>query len=140
MPLLPNRVKHRKQQRGRITGKAHKGNTIAFGEYGLQSLDTAWITNIQIEACRVAINRNLKRKGKVWIRIFPDKPVSKKPLEVRMGKGKGNTENWVARVKPGTMLFEVDGVSGRDACVAMRLAATKLPVRAQFVERHGRGI
>lgn len=139
MPLLPNRVKHRKQQRGRITGKAHKGNTIAFGEYGLQSLDTAWITNIQIEACRVAINRNLKRKGKVWIRIFPDKPVSKKPLEVRMGKGKGNTENWVARVKPGTMLFEVDGVSGRDACVAMRLAATKLPVRAQFVERHGHG-
>lgn len=139
MPLLPNRVKHRKQQRGRITGKAHKGNTIAFGEYGLQSLDTAWITNIQIEACRVAINRNLKRKGKVWIRIFPDKPVSKKPLEVRMGKGKGNTENWVARVKPGTMLFEVDGVSGRDACVAMRLAATKLPVRAQFVERHDHG-
>jgi len=139
MPLLPNRVKHRKQQRGRMTGKAHKGNTIAFGEYGLQSLGTAWITNIQIEACRVAINRNLKRKGKVWIRIFPDKPISKKPLEVRMGKGKGNTENWVARVKPGTMLFEVDGVSGRDACVAMRLAATKLPIKTQFVERHGHG-
>ena len=139
MPLLPNRVKHRKQQRGRMTGKAHKGNTIAFGEYGLQSLGTAWITNVQIEACRVAINRNLKRKGKVWIRIFPDKPISKKPLEVRMGKGKGNTESWVACVKPGTMMFEVDGVSGRDARVAMRLAATKLPIRVQFVERHKHG-
>jgi large subunit ribosomal protein L16 len=113
-----------------------KGNKISFGEYGLQSLERAWITNIQIEACRVAINRSLKRKGKVWIRIFPDKPISKKPLEVRMGKGKGNVENWVAVVKPGTMLFEVDGVSGRDARVAMRLAATKLPIAVQFVERH----
>ncbi len=136
MPLLPNRVKHRKQQRGKMRGKAMKGNKISFGEYGLQSLERAWITNIQIEACRVAINRSLKRKGKVWIRIFPDKPISKKPLEVRMGKGKGNVENWVAVVKPGTMLFEVDGVSGRDARVAMRLAATKLPIAVQFVERH----
>lgn len=139
MPLLPNRVKYRKQQRGKMRGKASKGNTIAFGEYGLQALEKGWITNIQIEACRVAINRSLKRKGKVWIRIFPDKPISKKPLEVRMGKGKGNTEQWVAPVKPGTMLFEVDGTTGRDARVAMRLAATKLPVNVQFVERHRHG-
>lgn len=139
MPLLPNRVKYRKQQRGRIRGKASKGNKISYGEYGLQSLESGWISNIQIEACRVAINRSLKRKGKVWIRIFPDKPISKKPLEVRMGKGKGNTEEWVATVKPGTMLFEVDGTTSSDARVAMRLAATKLPVAVQFVERHKHG-
>ena len=139
MPLLPNRVKYRKQQRGRMRGKATRGHTIACGEYGLQSLESGWITNVQIEACRIAINRSLKRKGKVWIRIFPDKPISKKPLEVRMGKGKGNTEQWVAPVKAGTMLFEVDGTTGHDARVAMRLAATKLPVNVQFVERHRHG-
>lgn len=139
MPLLPSRVKYRKQQRGRIRGQASKGNKISYGEYGLQSLGSGWITNIQIEACRVAINRNLKRKGKVWIRIFPDKPISKKPLEVRMGKGKGNTEEWVAPVKPGSMLFEVDGTTASEARVALRLAATKLPLKTQFVERHKHG-
>ena len=139
MPLLPSRVKYRKQQRGRIRGQASKGNKISYGEYGLQSLGSGWITNVQIEACRVAINRNLKRKGKVWIRIFPDKPISKKPLEVRMGKGKGNTEEWVAPVKPGTMLFEVDGTTASEARVALRLAATKLPLKTQFVERHKHG-
>jgi large subunit ribosomal protein L16 len=136
MPLMPNRVKFRKQQRGTMRGNAMSGNRISFGEYGLQSLEAGWITNIQIEACRVAINRHLKRKGKMWIRIYPDKPVSKKPLEVRMGKGKGNTEYWVAVVKPGRMMFEVDGVPEQAAREAMRLAAAKLPVKTRFVERH----
>jgi large subunit ribosomal protein L16 len=133
---MPNRVKFRKQQRGTMRGNAMSGNRISFGEYGLQSLEAGWITNIQIEACRVAINRHLKRKGKMWIRIYPDKPVSKKPLEVRMGKGKGNTEYWVAVVKPGRMMFEVDGVPEQAAREAMRLAAAKLPVKTRFVERH----
>ncbi len=136
MPLMPKRVKYRKQQRGKMKGDATSGNTIAFGEYGLQSLGKGWLTGVQIEACRVAINRSLKRKGKVWIRIFPDKPISKKPLEVRMGKGKGNIDSWVAVVKPGSMLFEVDGVGDQAARVAMRLAAAKLPVKTKFVERH----
>lgn len=137
MPLMPKRVKYRKVQKGSRRGMAKAGTTIAFGQYGLQALERAWITNIQIEACRVAINRNLKRKGKLWIRIFPDKPYTKKPLEVRMGKGKGGVEGWVAVVRPGRILFELDGVSETQARVAMRLAATKLPIRVRFVTRHG---
>lgn len=137
MPLMPKRVKHRKVQKGSRGGMAKAGTTIAFGEFGLQALERAWITNIQIEACRVAINRNLKRKGKLWIRIFPDKPFTKKPLEVRMGKGKGGVEGWVAVVRPGRILFELDGVTESQARVAMRLAATKLPIRVRFLTRHG---
>jgi len=137
MPLMPKRVKHRKVQKGSRGGMAKAGTTIAFGEFGLQALERAWITNIQIEACRVAINRNLKRKGKLWIRIFPDKPYTKKPLEVRMGKGKGGVEGWVAVVRPGRILFELDGVTESQARVAMRLAATKLPIRVRFLTRHG---
>ncbi len=136
MPLMPKRVKHRKVQRGSRKGVAQTGNAMAFGEYGLQSLGRAWITNIQIEACRVAINRSMKRKGKLWIRIFPDKPYSKKPLEVRMGKGKGAVEGWVAVVKPGRMMFEMDGVPEPMAREAMKLAASKLPIRTRFVQRH----
>jgi len=136
MPLLPKRVKYRKVQKGSRRGMAKAGTTLAFGEYGLQAMERAWITNIQIEACRVAINRNLKRKGKLWIRIFPDKPFTKKPLEVRMGKGKGGVEGWVSVVRPGRMLFELDGVTDQQARIAMRLAATKLPIRVQFVTRH----
>ena len=138
MPLMPKRTKFRKQQRGSRKGNASSGNTIAFGEYGLQSLGRTWITNIQIEACRVSINRAMKRKGKVWIRIFPDKPVTKKPLEVRMGKGKGAVEEWVAVLWPGRMLFEVDGVSESIAREALRLASNKLPIRTRFVQRHAR--
>jgi len=137
MPLMPKRVKHRKVQKGSRRGMAKGGATVAFGQYGLQAMERAWITNIQIEACRVAINRNLKRKGKLWIRIFPDKPYTKKPLEVRMGKGKGGVEGWVAVVRPGRILFELDGVSEAQARVAMRLAAMKLPIRVRFVTRHG---
>lgn len=135
MPLMPNRVKYRKQQRGTMKGVAGRGNSIAFGEYGLQATGTHWITNVQLEACRVAINRHMKRKGKLWIRVFPAKPISKKPLEVRMGKGKGNVESWVAPVRPGTVLFELDGVSESLARSALRLAAAKLPVRTRFIER-----
>ena len=137
MPLMPKRVKYRKVQKGSRRGMAKAGTTIAFGEYGLQAMERGWITNIQIEACRVAINRNLKRKGKLWIRIFPDKPYTKKPLEVRMGKGKGGVEGWVAVVRPGRMLFELDGVTESQARVAMRLAAMKLPIRVRFISRHG---
>ena len=137
MPLMPKRVKYRKVQKGSRRGMAKAGTTIAFGEFGLQAMERAWITNIQIEACRVAINRNLKRKGKLWIRIFPDKPYTKKPLEVRMGKGKGGVEGWVAVVRPGRMLFELDGVTESQARIAMRLAAMKLPIRVRFVTRHG---
>lgn len=136
MPLMPKRVKYRKVQKGSRRGMAKAGTTLSFGEYGLQALERAWITNIQIEACRVAINRNLKRKGKLWLRIYPDKPFTKKPLEVRMGKGKGGVEGWVAVVRPGRMLFELDGVTEQQARVAMRLAATKLPIRVRFVTRH----
>ena len=138
MPLMPKRVKYRKVQKGSRRGLAKAGTTLAFGEYGLQAMERAWITNIQIEACRVAINRNLKRKGKLWIRIFPDKPFTKKPLEVRMGKGKGGVEGWVSVVRPGRMLFELDGVTDQQARIAMRLAATKLPIRVQFVTRHAK--
>ncbi len=138
MPLMPKRVKFRKQQRGSRKGTAQTGNTLAFGEYGLQSLERAWITNIQIEACRVAINRFMKRKGRLWLRIYPDKPYTKKPLETRMGKGKGAVETWVAVVRPGTMMFEMDGVPEAQAREALRLAAFKLPVRSRFVARHAR--
>ena len=136
MPLMPKRIKHRKQQRGSRAGMAGSGTTIAFGEFGLQALERAWITNIQLEACRVAINRSMKRKGRLWIRVFPDKPISKKPLEVRMGKGKGATENWVAVVRPGRVLFEMDGVPEPMAREALRLAAFKLPIATRFLQRH----
>jgi large subunit ribosomal protein L16 len=132
---MPKRVKYRKQQRGKNRGLATAGETLAFGEFGLQSLTRFAVTNIQIEACRVAISRHLKRKGKVWIRIFPDTPFTKKPLETRMGKGKGNVEYWICKVKPGRVLFEIAGVPESLARDAMRLAATKLPVRARFVSR-----
>lgn len=135
MPLMPKRVKYRQTQRGSRKGNAKGGSRIDFGEYGLQSMDRAWITNIQLEACRVAVNRAMKRKGKLWIRVFPDKSYSKKPLEVRMGKGKGGVEGWVAVVKPGRMLFELDGVTESAARECLRLAATKLPIRTRFVKR-----
>jgi large subunit ribosomal protein L16 len=135
--LLPKRVKYRKQQRGRMGGAAHRGGEISFGEFGLQSLDPAWITNRQIEAARVALTRHIKRGGKVWIRIFPDKPVTLKPAETRMGKGKGNPEYWVAVVKPGRILFELEGVTEKVARDALRLAAAKLPIRTRFVSRGG---
>jgi len=119
-----------------MKGSAFAGNTLAFGEYGLQALDRSWVKATQIEACRVSINRHLNRRGKVWVRIFPDKPVSKKPLETRMGKGKGEPEYWVAVIKPGRMLFEIDGVSDHIARESFRLAASKLPIRTRFVSRH----
>ena len=135
MPLMPKKVKFRKSQRGSRAGNASRGTQLSFGDYGLQALDREWIKNNQIEACRVAINRYLKRKGKVWIRIFPHKPVTKRPPETRMGKGKGAPEFWVAVVRPGHMLFEVSGVSETLAREAMRLAANKLGVRTRFVKR-----
>jgi len=135
MPLMPKRVKYRKSQRGSRAGFAQSGNSLEFGEYGLKALERAWVTAIQLEACRVAINREMKRKGKMWIRVFPDKPISKKPLEVRMGKGKAAVDKWVAVIKPGRVLFEVDGITEKQAREALRLAATKLPIRAQFIRR-----
>jgi len=136
MPDMPSRSKFRKVQRGKMKGRATAGDYLVFGQYGLQALDTSWVKANQIEACRVCINRNLNRKGKVWIRIFPDKPISKKPLETRMGKGKGEPEAWVAVVKTGRMLFEIDGVSDRVARESLRLAASKLPIRTRFVSRN----
>lgn len=136
MPLQPARVKYRKMQRGSRTGIASRGNTVAFGEYGLQSLERCWLDTKQIEAARVAINRHMKRRGKVWIRVFPDKSYTKKPLEVRMGTGKGPLESWVAVIRPASVLFEVDGVTEAIAREGMRLAATKLPVRTRFITRH----
>ena len=136
MPLMPKRVKYRKTQRGSRTGNASRNITIAFGEYALQTLDRAWITNTQIEAARVALTRNMKSKGKLWIKIFPDKSVTKRPPETRMGKGKGNPEFWVATVRPGNLLFELDGVPESVAREALRLAATKLPIRTRFLTRH----
>ncbi|HEY7460275.1 MAG TPA: 50S ribosomal protein L16 [Gemmatimonadota bacterium] len=136
--LLPKRVKYRKQQRGRMGGAAFRGGEISFGEFGLQALEPAWITNRQIEASRVALTRHIKRGGKVWIRIFPDKPVTLKPAETRMGKGKGNPEYWVAVVKPGRILFELEGVSEKVARDALRLAAAKLPIKTRFVSRGGK--
>lgn len=133
--LLPKRVKYRKTQRGRNRGKAYRGSTVSFGSFGMKALEAAWITNRQIEAARIAINRYLKRDGQVWIRIFPDKPYTKKPAETRQGSGKGNPEGWVAVVKPGRILFEVDGVSKTLAQEAIRLAAHKLPIKTKFVSR-----
>jgi len=133
--LMPKRVKHRRVHRGRMTGKATRGNTLAYGEYGLVSLEPAWITSQQIEAARIAITRFMKRGGQVWIKIFPDKPVTEKPAETRMGSGKGSPEYWVAVVKPGRILFEVSGVSEEDAREAIRLASHKLPVKCKFVKR-----
>jgi large subunit ribosomal protein L16 len=134
--LMPSKVKFRKQQRGRRSGKANTGATVAFGEYGLKTLESAWITARQIEASRVAMTRFIKRGGKIWIRVFPDKSITKKPTEVRMGKGKGAPEAWVAVVKAGQILFEMEGVPIETAKEAMRLAAHKLPVPTRFVSRH----
>ena len=131
--LLPKRTKFRKQQKGRVKGLATRGAQIEFGDFGLKSMEPKWITGRQIEAARIALNRYMKREGKVWIRIFPDKPVTKKPAEVRMGKGKGAPEYWVAVIKPGTIIFEVEGVTQEVAKEAMRLAAQKLPVTTRFV-------
>ncbi|MCX8057100.1 MAG: 50S ribosomal protein L16 [Ignavibacteria bacterium] len=133
--LMPKRVKYRKAQRGRMKGKATRGNTVAFGDFGLKALEPHWITARQIEACRVALARKMKRDGKIWIRIFPDKPVTKKPLETRMGKGKGSPEFWVAVVKPGRVLFEVAGVDANTALEALKLAAHKLPIKTKIVTR-----
>lgn len=136
MPLMPKRVKYRKAQRGSRRGNASRTKTIDFGEFGLQTLERGWITSTQIEAARVAITRNMKRKGKLWIRIFPDKPATSRPPETRMGKGKGQPEFWVAVVRPGNILFELDGVPESLARESMRLAANKLPVRTKFLVRH----
>ena len=131
--LLPKRVKHRKQHRGRMTGRAMRGNKIAHGEYGLVALEPAWITNRQIEAARIAMTRYIKRGGQVWIKIFPDKPITAKPAGTRMGSGKGSPEYWVAVVKPGRVMFEMDGVPEATAREAMRLASHKLPIKCKFV-------
>jgi large subunit ribosomal protein L16 len=133
--LAPKRIKFRKTFKGRTKGVATRGNEVSFGEWGLMSLEPGWITNRQIEAARIAMTREMKRGGKVWIRIFPDKPITKKPAETRMGKGKGNPEGWVAVVKPGRMLFEVDGVPPELAKRAMALAESKLPVKTRIVKR-----
>jgi large subunit ribosomal protein L16 len=135
--LMPKRIKFRKQHRGRRKGLAQRGNEVSFGEYGLMALDPAWITNRQIEAARVALTRHIKRGGKVWIRIFPDKPVTAKPAETRMGKGKGNPEGWVAVIQPGRVMFELEGVSETIAREALRLASAKLPIKTKFVKRTG---
>jgi large subunit ribosomal protein L16 len=131
--LMPKRVKYRKKQRGKMKGNAQTGNYVAFGKYGLKALESGWITSRQIEASRVAITRHVKRGGKVWIRIFPDKPVTKKPAETRMGKGKGSPEYWVAVVRPGRVMFELEGVPHELAKEAMRLASHKLPIKTKFV-------
>ena len=133
--LMPKKVKYRKQQRGRMRGLAWRGSTVAFGDYGLMSLEPCWLTDRQIEAARVALTRGIKRGGKVWIRVFPDKPVTKKPQETRMGKGKGAPEEWVCVVRPGRILFEMEGVNEVDARKAMRLAAAKLPIKTKFATR-----
>ncbi len=139
MPLMPARVKYRKMQRGNRAGLAMRGNTVAFGEYGLQALERDWIDTKQLEAARVAVSRYMKRRGKMWIRIFPHKSFTKKPLETRMGKGKGPVESWVAVVRPANVLIEVDGVSEAVARESLRLAATKLPIRTKFISRHKLG-
>ena len=135
--LMPKKVKHRKQQRGRRRGAAWRGCKIAFGDFGLKALETGWITDRQIEASRVTMTRSIKRGGRVWIRVFPDKPITKKPAETRMGKGKGNPEGWVAVVRRGRVMFEMEGVSEPVAREAMLLASQKLPLRAKFVSRAG---
>ena len=136
--LMPKRVKYRKAQRGRMRGKATRGSSIAFGDFGLKAMEPGWITQRQIEAARVSLTRMMKREGRIWIRIFPDKPVTKKPAETRMGKGKGNPEFWVAVVKPGRVLFELEGFDVPTARDAFRLAASKLPVRTKFLQAEGR--
>jgi len=137
--LTPKRVKWRKQQRGRMTGRALRGSTLTFGEYGLQAMEPCWMTNRQIEAARIAMTRHIKRGGKVWIKVFPDKPVTKKPAEVRMGAGKGNPEFWVAVVRPGRILFELSGVAPDVAREALRLASAKLPIGTKVVTREETG-
>ena len=139
MPLMPERVKYRKMQRGNRAGIASRGEDVAYGEFGLQALERCWLDTKQIEAARSALSRYMKRRGKLWIRIFPDKSFSKKPLETRMGKGKGPVESWVAVIRPANILFEIDGVNEVIAREAMRLAANKLPIRTKFISRH-RGI
>jgi large subunit ribosomal protein L16 len=133
--LQPKRVKYRKSQRGRMKGQAHRGSRLAFGDYGLKALEPCWLTNRQIEAARVALTRAVKRGGKVWIRVFPDKPFTKKPAETRMGKGKGNPEYWVAVVKPGRILYEMEGMAEDVARAAFRLASHKLPIQTKFIKR-----
>jgi large subunit ribosomal protein L16 len=133
--LMPKKVKYRKVQRGRMKGKAWRGSTISFGEYGLKAMSCGWITSRQIEAARIAMTRFIKRGGKVWIRLFPDKPITKKPAETRMGKGKGAPEAWVAVIRPGKILFEMEGVGVETAQQAMRLAAHKIPMKTKFVSR-----
>jgi len=133
--LMPKKGKHRKQMKGRMTGSAQRGSAISFGEYGLKTLEPGWITDRQIEAARIAMTRHVKRGGKIWIRMFPDKPITKKPAETRMGKGKGAPDHWVAVVKPGRILYEIEGVSEEMAREAMRLAAQKLPIKCKFVSR-----
>ena len=135
MAMMPKRVKYRKSQRGRIRGRAHRGNAVQFGDFGLQVLGNGWISARQIEAGRRAMTRRVKRGGKIWIRVFPDKPITKKPLEVRQGKGKGNVEYWVAQIQPGRMLYEMEGVDEKVAREALRLAAHKLPLRTRVVTR-----
>ena len=137
--LLPKRVKYRRQQRGRLTGAASRGNTVTYGEFGLQALEPAWIPSNQIEAARIAMTRYIKRGGKVWIKIFPDKPITAKPAETRMGSGKGSPEYWVAVVKPGRVMFEIGGVSEELAKEAMRLAANKLPIKCKFITKEEMG-
>ena len=136
--LMPKKVKHRKQHRGRMRGQASRGSTLTFGEFGLQALEPCWMTARQIEAGRIAITRHAKRKGKLWIRVFPWKPVTKKPTEVRMGKGKGDPEFWVDVIRPGKIIYELEGVSESLAKEAMRLAANKLPIKTRFVSRESR--
>ncbi len=140
MPLMPKRVKHRKQSKGNRAGRATSGAELAYGEFGLKAIGRGWLTNTQIEACRVVINREMKRKGKLWIRVFPDKPVTRKPIEVRMGSGKGNPELWVAVILPGKMLFEIGGVPDSVARECLRLADTKIGIRSQLVSRHATGV
>ncbi len=137
--LMPKKVKYRKQQRGRMTGKAWRGSDLSFGEYGLKVMTCGWITDRQIEAARIAMTRYIKRGGKVWIRMFPDKPITKKPAETRMGKGKGAPEQWVCVVRPGKVLFEMEGVPVETAQEAMRLAASKLPLPTKFITRESPG-
>ncbi len=135
--MMPKKVKYRKQQRGRMAGKAWRGSSISFGEYGLKAMECGWVTDRQIEAARVAMTRSIKRGGKVWIRLFPDKPITKKPAETRMGKGKGAPEQWVAVIRPGKVLFEMEGVDQATAHAAMQLAAHKLAIKTRFVTREG---
>ena len=135
--LQPARTKYRKLQKGRLSGKAYRGSRLSLGEFGLQALEPGWLTARQIEAARVAITRHVKRHGKIWVRVFPDKPITKKPLETRMGKGKGNPEDWVAVVLPGRILYEIEGVALEDALEAMRIARHKLPIRTRAVVREG---